>query len=284
MRERFRSVKHNVKDKLAGTKRRFSAFDHSNNPSRQTSRVDEAWKTSSQVSFLGLPAEVRNDIYEHLASQTTLIIGTPHRKPPPVIGILLACKQTWREYRTLLLTNATIAVHVVDYNFSNLIRAFELMRQENISILRDNKNFWIELYLSHVPSREHRKALQAWCIYRADKAIGPYFKSGARVPDEFIFQYSARFGNHMRPPRPISRYTDGFEMKADLLRTHVRMATRLQATFDDGPNAELKRIQVDLEDCTKILEQLQMPFSRDLANDADSSLVVTVGQVDLNAQ
>ena len=260
MRDKLRKVKH----KLSSKKRRFSAFNSTVAGSRDTSCAAEI---STQASLLGLPPEIRNVIYEYLSIDTILMLPcTKHRKPPPPIGLLLACKQLREEYRTLLWTQATVSIHVTDYNFSNMVRVFEKMSESDISTLKMNNNLWIELYLSHVPSRDDRKALRSWCDYRAGSGR-PYFdKDGHRLSRDFMFQYSARFLPQIRPPRPISRYTNGYQMKLDLLRTHVRMATRLQFVDNDTPNEELKRVRTDLEECTKILDELQLE-----ANPADNS-------------
>ena len=253
MRDKLRKVKH----KLSSKKRRFSAFDSSVGGSRNTSCAAEI---STQASLLGLPPEIRNEIYEYLSLETILVLPcTKPRKPSPPIGLLLACKQLWKEYRTLLLTQAAISIHVTDYNFSNMVRVFENMSQDDISILKTNTNLCIELYISHVPSREDRKALQSWCCYRASKIPNSYFnKSGNGLPQDLVFQYKAKYLPQIRPPRPVSRYTNGYQMKSDLLRTHVRMAGRLQSLQsleDDTPNEELTRVRVDLEDCVRVLDE-----------------------------
>lgn len=250
-----------VKTKLSSKKRRFSAFDSSVDGSRNTSCAAEI---STQASLLGLPPEIRNVIYEELANNTVLTLSiSKGRKGAPPIGLLLACKQTFREFRTLLLTQAMIALHVTDYNFSNVVRAFERMNETDISILSANSNLWIELYFSHVPSRDDRQALRAWCEYRSNQGLGPYFKSGRRVPQDMIFQYAARFSSQIRPPRPTSRYANGYQMKYDILRTHVRMTSRLHIGNEETPpNEELKRIKTDLEECAKIFENLHLEASQ----------------------
>lgn len=59
----------------------------------------------------------------------------------------------------------------------------------------------------------------------------------------------------MRPPRPASRYSNGFEMKLDLLRTHVRMAKRLLAP-DEEPTFEMVKLREDLDDCVRVLKEI----------------------------
>lgn len=216
-------------------------------------------ETSPEASLLGLPPEIRNSIYDHVAANTTLHLsaGKPRKSSRP-IGLLLACKQTYREYRALLFTRAPITISVSDYNFSNLIRIFERLDKNDLDLMRLNGQLWIELNLAHVPSREDRKALRAWCDYRKDATLKPYFGAGQRVPEDLIFQYNVRFTPHMRGPRPPSRYPNGFHMKHDILRTHFRAAMQQQPREGEPANPELERFCADLEECAKILQDLML--------------------------
>ncbi|KAF2487494.1 hypothetical protein BDY17DRAFT_289080 [Neohortaea acidophila] len=246
MRDGFRRVK----DRFS-RKRKDSVVD--------SLRSDSTGSTAiAQASFLGLPPELRNNIYHHLADATTLLLspaGHPKRRPPPV-GLLAACKQTLKEYKAILMTRACIILAVHDYNFSNVIRTFEKLNDDSIALMKLNEQIWIYLHLGHVPSRDDRKALRAWCDYRKDMALRPYFGSGQRVSPDVSFHYDVQFLHHMRPPRPPIRYANGIEMRRDLLRSHQRMAAHIESLDEESPSMELRRIRDDLEDRAKILDEM----------------------------
>jgi len=204
----------------------------------------------SEASLLSLPPEIRNQIYEYVAEQTTLTLppAKPRRLPLPS-GLLLACQQTHYEYRPLLLSTATFVVQVLGYDFSRLIRLLKSSSEKNVGSLSMNSRLYISFLLSHVPSREERIALRSWCQYTADRLDcrdGPNGESKT-----LRFHYSACFPNSMRPPRPVSRYQSRNEMEADLLRAHVRSLTALRLTLTGlpGPNSELNHITEDLQNC-----------------------------------
>lgn len=131
-----------------------------------------------------------------------------------------------------------------------------------MSLVKLNPQLWIYLQLAHVPGRDDRRALKGWIDYRSDAVPGPYFGSGSqRLPEDLAFQYDVRFASQIRPPRPISRYNNGYQMKFDLVRAHLRMTNNLQPR-DEVPSAELKKIASDLDECAAIFERLSI--SREL--------------------
>ena len=170
----------------------------------------------------------------------------------------------------MLLSNAVIEFSVTEYNFSNLIRALEKMKAEDIASLKLNNQLWILLHISHVPSRDDRKALRAWCDYRGGLDLGPYFGTGQSrdKANELYFQYDVRFLSQMRPPRPPSRYANGHQMKLDLLRTHLRMTMWLQSREKvENPSEELQRLRCDLEDLARIFNEIQGQRSDSVTSD-----------------
>lgn len=251
MRDGFRRVK----DKFS-KKRKDSVVD--------SLRSDSSSSTATaQASFLGLPPELRNNIYHHLADTTTLFLspaGNPKRRPPPV-GLLTACRQTLKEYKAILMTRASIILAVHDYNFGGVIRTFEKLHDADLALMKLNEQIWIYLHLGHVPSRDNRKALRAWCDYRKDMALKPYFGSGQRVSPDVSFHYDVQFLHHMRPPRPAIRYANGIEMRRDLLRSHQRMAAHIESRDEESPSVELQRIRDDLGDRAKILDEMLVDYN-----------------------
>ena len=218
-------------------------------------------KSNPQASFLGLPPEIRNEIYEELAQATTLHLWpTKDRKPPPPVGLLLACRQTHQEYRALLLSQAQFLISVADYNFSNLVRVLEKLNENDISLLKQNCQMWILLSIAHVPSRDDRKNLRGWCDYRGSESSRPYFGPGRAAAKDLNFEYDVKFLSQIRPPRPMCRYANGYQMKLDLLRSHLRMYNRLQtaAEEEEAPNEELKRLRLNIAQCIELFEDLHI--------------------------
>lgn len=230
-----------------------------------------------RASFLHLPAEVRNQIYYELAAQTSLVLRpTKSKKPVPQSAFLLACRQTRQEFKQLLLANAQILVYISDYHFCNVIRVFETLSVEDLDILKLNPNIWILIQIAHVPSRDDYRNLRGWIDYRGSDTIPSYFGPNKTIARQMLFEYDVRFSTMLRPPRPWSRYASGYEMKVDLLRTHLRMHQRLlRDTHDDEkPNEELQRLKSNMEECVRLFEELQTQRSTDR-----SMSVCTTGSV-----
>jgi hypothetical protein len=220
----------------------------------------------AKTSFLDLPAEIRNQIYLELAAQTSLVLRpTKSKKPVPQSAFLLACRQTRLEFRKLLLANAQILVYISDYHFCNVIRVFETLPVEDLELLKWNANLWILLQIAHVPSREDYRNLRGWIDYRGSDTIPAYFGPNKTIARQLNYEYDVRFSPMLRPPRPASRYTSGYEMKVDLLRTHLRMHRRLLRDMTDSeqPHEELRRLSSNMEECVKRFEELQVQRSTD---------------------
>ena len=212
------------------------------------------------ASFLGLPAEIRNQIYEELALDTSLHLWpTKERKSPPPVGLLLACRQTQQEYRAVLFSNASVLITIAEYNFSNLVRVLEKLPERDVDCLKLNNQVWILLLIGHVPTRDDHKNLRGWVDYRGSRSNQPYFGPGRAAAQDLIFEYDVRFLNQIRPPKPISRYANGYQMKLDLLRSHLRMYNRLQSgDEDDNPNEELNQLRSNIGHCIEIFEELHI--------------------------
>ena len=224
---------------------------------------EEPSRTLDHASFLGLPPELRNQIYEQLALDTHLSLTPPksRKRGADPIGLLLACQQTYHEYRPVLLSLASMQIYVSDYNFGNVIRVLERLAERDVNILLTNQNLWIVLRLAHVPSREDRKSLRAWHDYRSGD-VQPYFKLGSKNANKLVFKYDAVFLSNMRPPRPASRYENGYAMRADLLRSHIRMYANLDGS-DPSPTGELHRVKVDMEEYYGMLADLRWDATRE---------------------
>ena len=220
---------------------------------------------TSQSSFLGLPAEIRNQIYQELAAESLLILRPfKPKKPNALNGLLLACKQTRQEFKQLLFATAQIQIFVSEYKFSNVVRVLETLHEDDLEMLKLNPNLWIIFHLAHVPSRDDRKNLQGWIDYRGSKFCLPYFGSAQAqiAARELLFEYDVRFTNQIRPPRPSIRYSNGHDMKVDLLRSHLRMYQFLEReNADEEPSQELVRLRSNIEECVQLFEELKLERS-----------------------
>lgn len=215
------------------------------------------------ASLLGLPAEIRNQIYEELADDTTLQIWpTKDRRPPPPVGLLLTCRQIQQEYRPVLLSHAQILITIAEYKFGNLVRVLETLRPKDVDCLKLNGRVWVLLLVGHVPTRDNHSSLKGWIEYRASKSTQPYFGPGRAAAQDLVFEYDVKFLNQIRPPRPMSRYTNGYQMKLDLLRAHLRMYNRLQpSNEDEAPKEELNRMRENVGECVGMFERLHVERS-----------------------
>ena len=129
------------------------------------------------------------------------------------VGLLLACRQTHQEYRAVLFSHAQFIISIADYNFGNLVRVLERLSERDIAALKLNSRLWIEINVSHVPGRDDRRKLKGWCDYRASDDAPPYFGPGRKAANDLIFEYDVKFLNQLRPPRPMCRYANGYQVK-----------------------------------------------------------------------
>ena len=164
----------------------------------------------------------------------------------------------------MLLSHAEIHVSVSNYSFSNLVRVLEKMREDDVAALRLNSQLWILLHVSHVPSREDRTNLRGWCDYRDSENPRQYFGLGRKAGNDLTFEYDVRFLQHVRPPRPMLRYANGYQMKLDLLRSHLKMYRRLQSPDDEVyscTHGEMARLRQNIGECIQLYEELQFERS-----------------------
>ncbi|KAK4899768.1 ferrochelatase hem15 [Elasticomyces elasticus] len=199
-----------------------------------------------EASFLGLPPEIRNQIYEHLATTTRLTLPPIKlKKKPQPVGLLLACRQTHQEYRELLLSTANIVAHIDAFEFGNLMRVLKALQPKDVSALKTNQRLRVSLFLSHVPSREERRAMLAWFVYRG----------GTRNEMTIRFGYDVQFNTRLRPPGPPSRCLNGHYMSQDLLVTFVGRYVSLRPAVKElvGDTRELDRMLKDLQSLITVM-------------------------------
>ena len=226
-------------------KRRDSAF---------ATRSDDN-RSKSRSSFLDLPPEIRNRIYESLAEATTLIIPpqAPSKAPRPP-GLLLACRQTHRELNGIWLSSVQIAAQVCGYDFRALMRILERLSVDQLNELRANpRPPRIDVFLAHVPNKEQWRSLIDWLEYRDTQ----------RRSDTLIFQYEARFTSRIRAPRPAARYVNAHHMQQDLLKAHILRLSRLRVAWRsiNASTWEVDRMLPDLEACAGALDEVMRPLA-----------------------
>lgn len=235
-----------VSRQFKGSKRRDSVF--------ATVDTDHKPSIAEPVTFLGLPPELRNNIYEFAASDTVLSLAPakPRKQPQPT-NLLLVSKQTRAEYLPILLSLATCTAQVAGYDFRNLIRVLGRTSHKDMGALKSNRNLWVDLLISHVPNRDYRNGLRHWLDYR---------KRNTESSNILAWQYDVSWRNPLRPPRPAIRYTNIYQLKLDLLRTHQKMVTTVHLavmpsiTSGQGELGELDAEQEQLRACLADFQRL----------------------------
>lgn len=199
---------------------------------------------NSGASFLDLPPEIRNRIYEELVANTILVIpAKPRWKNRRLPGLLLACRQTNQELRSLWMTSVPIYAQVINLDFRILIIHLEKLPSDVRTAVR-HKSLGVEMLIAHPPDREEWSTLIHWFDYCA-----------ARLPGQSI-NYKVQFGAKLKPPRPASRYVNATHMQKELLQTHIG-ALRQLVTAWRAISADItfpERMLVDLQSCASQLD------------------------------
>ena len=171
-----------------------------------------------RLSFFGLPAELRNYIYDLVASSTVLTLPTVPKKqdrvPPETIGLLLTSRQARHEYSPLLLSTAPVVVDIKDFEFKDVIRVVSSLYSTELKALRQNQNLVLRLKTQNC-TKENLASLRRWLVNRSD--------SLDRLPWRYEIQVA-------EPASPISR----FRLSRELLfytQRLSRMGLRLEDTL-----------------------------------------------------
>lgn len=129
-----------------------------------------------KLTFFDLPPEIRNVIYEDVASSTSLQVscvlprrkGKEPRQPPPTTPhLLLVSKQARLEYLPLLLERAAIVFAVRDFDFRNLMRVSNSLYSSELKALRKNPRLTVRL-LATKPTKDTLAALRRWAQRRTE--------------------------------------------------------------------------------------------------------------------
>lgn len=170
----FRKLRQNSKQIFQSSssgKRRGSIVDDLSSPDLSYLKVGKG-----RLTFFDLPPEIRNVIYEDVASGTRVFIPSTaakkkekESKTPPATtpSLLLVSKQVRIEYLPLLLECATISFAVRDFDFRNLMRVSSSLFSTELKALRKNPRITIRL-LAQKPHRQTLAALRRWAQRRTE--------------------------------------------------------------------------------------------------------------------
>lgn len=153
--------------------------------SEENSNSNTTTTTTMGIGFFDLPAELRNEIYELVISDATLNLPTPHllsalRKPggklrlkkkkpgttAPINSLLLASKQTRKEYLSVLLSTIPVEISIHDLDFTHLTRVSSSLNAADLASLHANKNLALHLHTRNCTQRSLQHLLR-WLAFRA---------------------------------------------------------------------------------------------------------------------
>ena len=105
-----------------------------------------------RLTFFDLPAEIRNVIYQDVASETKIYVPVraarrdPSKAPPlPTPSLLLVSRQTRNEYLPLLLEYSTLSFAIRDFGFQSIIRVSASLYSSELKALRKNPDLTVRL-------------------------------------------------------------------------------------------------------------------------------------------
>jgi len=199
------------------------------------------------ASFMGLPPELRNAIYESLAKDTTLTLALTKRRskrPHPITRLLLVSKQIQREFRPLLLANARISAPVLQFDFLAVIRAIEAMPQDDLRALAANPGFYMTLYMNHAVKPSELEGLAAWLGFRAGDGLQNGESSSDLSDQTSLHALKFRYDAKVDPSRSMVSQRN---MKIALLQALIRQIGRLGGRANS--TTERQRMMRDLYRC-----------------------------------
>nr|POF04273.1 putative n-acetyltransferase ynad [Quercus suber] len=132
-------------------------------------------REAEKLTFFALPPELRNVIYEHVASTTLLRLPTTlsstslsSRRKDIVepTGLLLTSRKCRQEFLPLLLSMAQVIVDVRDFYFKPLMRVTSSLYSTELKALRENNCLIIRLHM-HNCARENLATLRKWLVNRS---------------------------------------------------------------------------------------------------------------------
>ena len=194
----LRKLRRGSKDSIPSsvpTERRDSVF--------ATQPPSPVASTPGKLTFFDLPAEVRNEIYDHVACDGILYLPSPEDRKKklsvPLCGLLLASRQCRKEYLPLLYSTTPVLVDIKDFDFQNLVRVVGGLYSTELKAFRANKRLIIRLRTLNC-TKANLDSLRRWLSNRAN--------SLDRLPwqyEVFIADTTGRIGC-FRQSREIAYY------------------------------------------------------------------------------
>lgn len=148
--------------------------------SSTTTNAEDTLATRSSLTFLDLPGEIRNQIYELSAQNATLrIVETSSSKrskpsssssanPISLPGLLLTTKRCRREYLPILLSTAHIEASITNFDFKNVLRVIGGLFPTELRALRTNTHLVLSLLVPSSGSQHEFANIRRWAASRAD--------------------------------------------------------------------------------------------------------------------
>ncbi|KAK3673303.1 hypothetical protein LTR78_006848 [Recurvomyces mirabilis] len=195
---------------------------------------------STKASFLGLPSELRNAVYERLATDMVLspVVPSKRRRRPPPLSVLLVCKQIHFEVRDVLLANARIHFQAPNYDFTGLTSSIEAMPCKTLQALISNTSLYVRLVVDNAPNRSQLDHISAWLAYRANAVQDTGSRDGD-VRDvgahQLVFHYDAIVAILAAILRqlPLLGTEECFEEKSRMYRGLAMYKNRLVGLLED---------------------------------------------------
>ncbi|KAF2717004.1 hypothetical protein K431DRAFT_349921 [Polychaeton citri CBS 116435] len=198
----------------------------------------------SRPSFLDLPPELRNAIYELVAANTSLFVPPTQQQSPssksqaqqqylPIPSLLLTSNQILREYRPILLSRARITFRTSPtFDFRNLTRLISSLYATELKALRSNPRLSITflLPLSARPlTPQALTSLRRWLENRSQNL------------DRIPFGYAIKWTTE-EVKFKASGTAPTTERRVEAVKTYLEGLSRLHWNVDEGLQWELDRV------------------------------------------
>ena len=227
--------------------------------------MDSPMNDLARASFMGLPPELRNAIYEQVAASTTLTFTPSKRgKRPQTVAMLQVSKQIYNEYRPILLAGAKLIFRVTKFDFSFLVKTINTSPRQDLEAFAANRRLHIQLVISGSPQRSDLESISRWLVYRSGLSASPATSSEsaqqARIPHSLNFRYDAAV-----KPSGISYPTGNFAGSspgADPANLKIGLISALgrQLTgFDASVDPERQHMVRGLVRCKDVLTRQKRP-------------------------
>ncbi|KAM0716308.1 hypothetical protein Q7P37_007753 [Cladosporium fusiforme] len=137
---------------------------------RRAEKKDSPPSSLKQTSFLDLPPELRNQIYELVANDAksvTLVSSSPKPIPP---ALFLVNHQIRSEYRPILLSHVPVRTYVHNFDFKPLMRSIGSFYSSELKALRANRDLVVCVQFAYCdPLRGQRHdSLRQWVVKRSN--------------------------------------------------------------------------------------------------------------------